>query len=565
MTVFTSAGSVVSISRPTTPPVWVPIGEVETIGEVGENFGLVGRNSFRQGPRTEYMKTVMSGMSVGISAGHDPSDEGQALIGEAFASRQSYLFRIELNDALFIGWSDTQLIFPALVMNNPYGVGGSESITHRDTTIQINGAIAVIPSQNLSPPSAFVSSDWSITSVTANGATISITNLANSGGSAITDIQYRTNGGAWTSVGGATVGNYPISGLASDSSTTIQIRALNEFGAGPASDTKTALTPPAAFVSGNWSIVDNQTVTSVTLTVSAVPSPLTSIEYRLNGGAWTALGGAVPGSYPISGLTYNQALNVEIRGIGTNGTSAPSDTKTVTPTADNDTDAYIAAITVKPNTARVVLYNNLVTGLKADGIWSSISWLSIAGHNEQTWRINLRNPSQVASVFNSPTYTVDRGFTGDGAGAYAGSGISNAVVNDTNNSLFAFIGIKSSTRSNVVGSQTARHMISHGGSNNPLFYGFTTTLSTVTMASANKDFVIGSRSANDELCSSNGATGTHVTVSTTAPGVQEIRLLNTNYDGQVGASGFGTNFHVEASRNALRARILTYLTAIGAN
>lgn len=154
MTVFTSAGSAVSISRPTTPPAWVPIGEVETISEVGENFGMVGRNSFRQGPRTQYLKTVTAGMSVSISAAHDPSDEGQALIAEAFASRESYLFRIELNDALVIGWSDTQLIFPALVMNNPYGIGGSESITHRDTTIQINGAIEIIPSQNMSPPDA---------------------------------------------------------------------------------------------------------------------------------------------------------------------------------------------------------------------------------------------------------------------------------------------------------------------------------------------------------------------------------------------------------------------------
>ena len=60
--------------------------------------------------------------------------------------------------------------------------------------------------------------------------------------SAITDVEYRVDGGAWVSSGGITT--FTISGLTNGVSYSVELRAITRFGASPASDTKSA-TPTA--------------------------------------------------------------------------------------------------------------------------------------------------------------------------------------------------------------------------------------------------------------------------------------------------------------------------------
>ena len=88
-------------------------------------------------------------------------------------------------------------------------------------------------------------------------------------------------------------------------------------------------------------------------------------------------------------------------------------------TFDPATNAYIAAMTVKPATQRKVLIDRLVTGLKNDGIWTKLDALYVmASHDAQAARINLLNPTELLTAVSSPTFTADKGYNGNGTSSY---------------------------------------------------------------------------------------------------------------------------------------------------
>lgn len=90
---------------------------------------------------------------------------------------------------------------------------------------------------------------------------------------------------------------------------------------------------------------------------------------------------------------------------------------------DADASAYFAAMSVQPDATRKDLLNTLIVGLKSAGVWTKLDWLDIkAAHDAQAARINAVTPAQVGTAVNSPTFTTDRGYTGDAATSYLNSG-----------------------------------------------------------------------------------------------------------------------------------------------
>lgn len=85
-----------------------------------------------------------------------------------------------------------------------------------------------------------------------------------------------------------------------------------------------------------------------------------------------------------------------------------------------DALAYFAQLTGTISTAWKLAVNNLILQLQADGNWSELDrfWIH-ATENQQNARVSLVNPTstQITEV-NSPTWTADRGYTGDGATMY---------------------------------------------------------------------------------------------------------------------------------------------------
>ena len=93
------------------------------------------------------------------------------------------------------------------------------------------------------------------------------------------------------------------------------------------------------------------------------------------------------------------------------------------PGYDADAAAYFAAVTTPFSTARKAIINTLVTTLKADGNWAGLDrlWL-MANEASDQGLISLVNPASTAmTLVNAPTFTVDQGFTGDGATSYINS------------------------------------------------------------------------------------------------------------------------------------------------
>lgn len=126
--------------------------------------------------------------------------------------------------------------------------GSSQSVRIRAVNAQGAGpggtAQSVTPTGSNTAPAPFETDDWELEDgrqVSPGGALrVIILSLPATGGSAITDIEYRVDGGTWTSSGASTVGAFLISGLTNDVSHEIELRAVNAVGNSVRSDLKAA-------------------------------------------------------------------------------------------------------------------------------------------------------------------------------------------------------------------------------------------------------------------------------------------------------------------------------------
>lgn len=103
-------------------------------------------------------------------------------------------------------------------------------------------------------------------------------------------------------------------------------------GAPPVTDTA-----PAQFAGGGWTVTDLATEGDIRIAISALPddggSPITALEYQVDGGAWVSLGGTGTGNYDRSGFTDAVQVAIAIRAVNLIGNGVASASKNVTPTA----------------------------------------------------------------------------------------------------------------------------------------------------------------------------------------------------------------------------------------
>lgn len=86
---------------------------------------------------------------------------------------------------------------------------------------------------------------------------------------------------------------------------------------------------------------------------------------------------------------------------------------------DAASNAIFASFTTPPSDARKLAINSLVTSLKTNNIWDSLDLLYLtAAADSQAARINWKNPGTfTATAVNTPTFTTDRGYAGNGTNA----------------------------------------------------------------------------------------------------------------------------------------------------
>lgn len=99
-----------------------------------------------------------------------------------------------------------------------------------------------------------------------------------------------------------------------------------------------------------------------------------------------------------------------------------------------ETVALIAQFTTPPTAARAQLINNLIAGLIAAGVWPLLDILYVwAAADSQAARLNWISPGTfTCTAVNSPMFTADRGFQGDGSTSYLDTNWINSV-----NGIFA--------------------------------------------------------------------------------------------------------------------------------
>lgn len=230
------------------------------------------------------------------------------------------------------------------------------------------------------------------------------------------------------------------------------------------------------------------------------------------------------------------------------------------------------------STPRGQLVDNLISSLKTNSIFTKLDrlWL-FAAENSQSALRDLVG-ANLASVVSSPTFTTDRGFTGNGSTSYVNS----AFTPSTNGVQFTLNSASAFARNLTAGAASSAdrligHAVSPTGSNRVLLLPrgagdlvtqILNSSSSATYANTNKDgFFHINRSASNAVQAYRNATslGTNTTASGSLSDTACAFLRDTtNFAAiQVASGGFGASLSSTDATNLYNAE-LTYMQAVGA-
>lgn len=250
-------------------------------------------------------------------------------------------------------------------------------------------------------------------------------------------------------------------------------------------------------------------------------------------------------------------------------------------TYEAEATALFARMTPEPDPIRKYYINQCIKSIKNTGAWSLMDVLYItAGHSAQASRLNWKSSSYTLTPVNSPTFTVDRGYTGDGSTSYLSStynpsaGGFNLVQNSGHMGAWIGTNVTASGQydcgnaySNILSRTTAS---AYGGSAN------TNSFSQATGISTSIGHTLWNRTASTSGgYYRNGSLSTAFSTTTVALRNAPILVgcVNNSSTGTVTPSGYSTRrvqaVHCGAQLTATQiadvyAAINTYMTAIGA-
>ena len=333
-------------------------------------------------------------------------------------------------DALVVHWYTWDM--PPLDPNHPY-----------DQWFNIPEIIEGEPAV----PNQFQGFQWNVVNNGTGGSVqLSISSLPVSNPS-ITSIQYRVNEGSPVNLGSiSTPLSQEITGLTDNTVVEFQIRAVNGIGAGEWSLVRT-VTPtlitqndvPNPFVDSMWGLTDDETGTSLTVSVNVLPTSIpaiTSIQYRIKNSmsgtysSETTAPISAIGTFQITGLTTGIGYDVQIRALNAEGASTWSDEKTETPTE---------IVATPPQAFTLGMWNLANVG---DGETARVTINSLPSSQPAITSIQYRLDGGSAtnapisgvgffdiSPLNNPSYNVEiRALNSAGAGAW--SDIKNVVLEE---------------------------------------------------------------------------------------------------------------------------------------
>jgi hypothetical protein len=229
-----------------------------------------------------------------------------------------------------------------------------------------------------------------------------------------------------------------------------------------------------------------------------------------------------------------------------------------------------------PGTQRKDLYAALIDSLVANGIWSKLDLLYVfAAGVAATALTNLRQSSYGATAVNSPTFTVDRGYQGDGSTSYINSNFNPAAASSpqiSQNSSCAFVWVLTNgqSASDAIGQATAgniriRPRNTFDNQNFQITGGVSANLTNTTDS---RGFLSANRpDANNHQFYKNGASAHSAAIASSALTSANITFFKngSGFDGahQLAVGGCGASLTATEQSN-LYSALLTYLQGVGA-
>ena len=253
------------------------------------------------------------------------------------------------------------------------------------------------------------------------------------------------------------------------------------------------------------------------------------------------------------------------------------------PYVNAEAAAVVNAMAVDPTDARKGLIDNLIGSLKSAGAWSKLdSFYVPAAHDQQAARLNWVSPfGQSLVEVNSPTWTANLGYTGNGSSSYVHTGVAmNALtkfqLNDAHISAYGmadvtaadqyFWGVTSGARAVLVTDRSdGFHTITYRMN--------TSSDTSIAGAGGSKaHWLVNRVGAADTSVYKNGTLVNNSATSSTAVSSDTLAFLARKSGGgaanfsteTVGQMSVGSSFDSDAQRAAVTAAVATYLTAIGA-
>lgn len=301
-------------------------------------------------------------------------------------------------------------------VNNSIGWGSSQ-LTSWSGATDIDGGSA--PINTVAPV---------ISGGTSLGSVLSSTTGTWTGTPVITyAYQWRRNG---VNIIGATNSTYTIAVADSAASITCQVTATNPIGSSSATSNaiiaqtfSAPVNTVAPAITGTAQ--QGQTLTSSTGTWTGSPTPTYTYQWKRNGNNITS---ATNSTYTLVTADVGQIILCTVTATNVVGSStANSNSVTPTGSTDSDAQAFITAASITDPTQQAAI-NNLVTGLKTDGIWTKMRAIyPFVGGTASQHKFNLKDPRDLDAAFR---------ILFSGGWTHSSNGIQGGGVNNIANTYF---------------------------------------------------------------------------------------------------------------------------------
>jgi hypothetical protein len=245
-----------------------------------------------------------------------------------------------------------------------------------------------------------------------------------------------------------------------------------------------------------------------------------------------------------------------------------------------EAETLFAAMTGAPSDARKIVINDLILALKNAGVWTKIDKLYVlAAHDAQAASLNWKSPGANAlTANNSPTFTTDRGYTGNGSNTGLTGGFNeNQIGAYSQNSSHLALWSRTNSQEDKtdMGDTSFAHLyirLRMLGSPNQTRLRMTTDVGNLTTTITNSTgMFIGNRSgANDVQLYRNGSSiaSSGAIASSAIPTGDAIHFMHAPSTGSASAREFAM-FGLGVSLGATEASdyysaLLAYMQAVGA-